>query len=428
MSITHRVYLAALVAVVGLAGGWASGQQAPEAVPVSGEAGSGLQELDRAVLRVMKENRIPGGSLAVAKGGKLVLARGYGWADVKTREPVRPRTLFALASVSKSITAATILKLVDDGRLDLDARAFDFLTELKPLPGEEIDPRIKDITIRQLMIHAGGWDRRKSGDPNGFSERVATEMKAPLPISPRQLTRYMLGRPLDFDPGTESQYSNLGYILLGLIIEKVTGQPYEKAVREITLHPLKLDGLVLNHERGKGYRKGEAHRYGPRGAEDREGGHLPITLASGGWLATPSELVLFLTALDGTRGKPFLSDRTLRAMTAPPPEPIKPRPNGTYPGLGWDQVLTSSEGVSYQKGGALLGVHAIIKHGADGTDWAFCCNGGAAAEEGAGNFMPQAIKALEEEMKGIKAWPSVDLFERAPDGRARNRSGNGQGQ
>ena len=68
----------------------------------------------------------------------------------------------------------------------------------------------------ELLHHSGGWDRAKSGDPNGFSGRVAERMGVPLPISPRQLTRYMLGRPLDFDPGTECRYSNFGYIVLGL--------------------------------------------------------------------------------------------------------------------------------------------------------------------------------------------------------------------
>jgi N-acyl-D-amino-acid deacylase len=382
---------------------------------VHGEAGPGLEGLDRVVLRAMREHGIPGASLAVGRGGRLVLARGYGWADLKAREPVRPQTLFALASVSKSLTAATVLKLVDEGRLDLDARAFELLSDLEPLPGEKADPRVKAITVRQLLVHAGGWDRRKSGDPNGFSERVADKMRVPLPVSPRQLTRYMLGRPLDFDPGAESQYSNFGYIVLGQVIERVTGQPYERAVRSLTLRPMGLEHVVLNHERGKGYREGEAHRYGPRGAEDREGGHLPITMASGGWLAPPSEMVRFLAALDGTRGRPFLSERLSRAMTAPPRPPLKARPNGTHPGLGWDVVRASPGGVSYQKNGGLLGVHALLKHEADGTDWAFCCNGGrGGGGEGAdANFMPGLIKALEDAMAAVKPWPSVDLFARA---------------
>jgi len=131
--------------------------------------------------------------------------------------------------VSKSLTAVTILKLVEARRLDLDARAFELLADIEPLPGDRVDPRVKQITVRHLLYHAGGWDRAKSGDPSGFSQRVSARMQVPLPVSPRQLSRFMLGQPLDFDPGTESRYSNLGYILLGLIIEKAAGVPYENS-------------------------------------------------------------------------------------------------------------------------------------------------------------------------------------------------------
>jgi CubicO group peptidase (beta-lactamase class C family) len=88
--------------VLGLATIEAAGQTPSAELPVSGQAGQGLEGLDRAVLRVMRELHIPGASLAVARSGALVLAKGHGWADKKTREPVGPRTLFALASVSKS--------------------------------------------------------------------------------------------------------------------------------------------------------------------------------------------------------------------------------------------------------------------------------------------------------------------------------------
>jgi N-acyl-D-amino-acid deacylase len=388
--------------------------QSPLQIPVQGEAGPGLEGFDRVVLEVMREVNIPGASLAVARNGALVLAKGYGLADIQAGTPVTPRTLFALASVSKSLTAITILKLVEAGRLGFDARAFEILNDLEPLPGERVDPRLKAITIRQLLLHTGGWNRKVSGDPNSFSERVAEAMHVPLPVGPRQLARYMMGRTLDFDPGTESQYSNFGYILLGLVIEKVTGRPYEEAVRTLVLQPLDLKDVVLNHVRGKGYRPNEAHRYLPRGREDREGGQLPITMASGGWLAAPMDMVRFLTALDGSRGEPFLSKPLMLAMIAPPPAPVEERPNGTHPGLGWDSVRLVPGGATYAKGGALPGVHTIIKHRADGLDWAFFCNGGRGGEAGADGaaWMPRVIKAIEDEMAQIKTWPSVNLLDR----------------
>lgn len=412
MNVSNRLGRTAIL--VSVLAAWQSpswGQPAEDAIPVRGEARPGLESIDRAVLEVMKEEGIPGASLAIAKNGALVLAKGYGLADVKTGEPVGPQTLFALASVSKSLTAVTVLKLVESGKLDLDAPVFELLSGLEPLPGDRVDPRLKAITVRHLLLHAGGWNRKISGDPNSFSARVAEKMRVRLPISPHQLARYMLGQRLDFDPGTDSQYSNFGYILLGLVIEKVAGESYEPAVREYVLRPLGLKHVVLNHERGKGYRAHEAHRYGPRGKEDREAGQLPITMASGGWLATPTDMVRFLTALDGTKGERLLSRRMLHAMIAAPPDPIKPRPNGTHFGLGWDQVRLESGGATYQKGGALFGVHAVIKHTADGLDWAFFCNGGHGGDEetGAGGMMPRLIKTLDDEMAAVKTWPTLDL-------------------
>src|SRR5262245_4606901 len=96
-------------------------------VPITGHAGPGLEHIDAAMLRSLERHCIPGAALAIAAGGKLVLARGYGWANLETGEPVRPDAVFAIASLSKCLTAATILKLADDGKLRLDDRAFALL-------------------------------------------------------------------------------------------------------------------------------------------------------------------------------------------------------------------------------------------------------------------------------------------------------------
>ena len=126
----------------------------------------------------------------------------------------------------------------------------------------------------------------------------------------------------------------------------------------------------------------------------------------------------FLDAVSGTRKTPFLSEAMTREMVALPPAPVKPRPNGTHPGLGWDQVRLTAKGATYQKNGGLLGVHALIQHRSDGVDWAFTCNGGRAGEEGAdgASVLARAARAIEDEMAAIETWPSVDLYERSPGG------------
>jgi N-acyl-D-amino-acid deacylase len=308
----------------------------------------------------------------------------------------------------------TVLKLAEAGKLSLDAKAFDVLDRLQAIPGDAVDPRVHTITIRQLLQHSGGWDRKQSGEPNSFTQRVAERMQVKPPITPEQLVRYMLGQKLDFDPGTSSRYSNFGFVLLGLVIERVTGQPYEQAVRAITLQPLGLGAIRLDVPRGKGYVPGEAHRYGPRGGEDRQGGHLAITMASGGWLATATDLVRFLIALDGTRGPRFLGPAMLRAMTAPPAPPIRPRPDGTSFGFGWDQIRRTPQGTFYCKGGGLFGVHAHIEHTEGGIDWAVLWNGGrrdGTIEEGSPDpFVITIRQGLEE----VELWPETDFFAPAP--------------
>jgi N-acyl-D-amino-acid deacylase len=91
---------------------WAVAQAVDQGIPITGDAGPGLEPVDRAIVETMGRYGIPGASLAIARNGRLVLAKGYGWADRDGRVPARPETLFALASVSKSLTAVTILRMV----------------------------------------------------------------------------------------------------------------------------------------------------------------------------------------------------------------------------------------------------------------------------------------------------------------------------
>ena len=111
---------------------------------------------------------MPGGAVAVVKDGRLILARGYGWADVESHEPVAPDSLFRIASLSKSLTAAAILKLVEDHRLGLDDRVFPLLAM-----GPARDPRLARITVRNLLQHTGGWDRDQTFDPMFRSLEIA---------------------------------------------------------------------------------------------------------------------------------------------------------------------------------------------------------------------------------------------------------------
>src|SRR5262249_38619256 len=149
--------------------------------------------------------------------------------------------LFRIASVSKPITAVAILQLAERGKLKLDDKVQGHLKyEPHFEDGGKFDERWRQVTIAHCLAHTGGWDRDKSYDPMFQANRMARSRKVELPILPEDIIRYQLGQPLDFDPGERYAYSNFGYSLLGRIIEKVTGQPYEEYVQDEVLKPLSI--------------------------------------------------------------------------------------------------------------------------------------------------------------------------------------------
>src|SRR5262249_19003342 len=153
-----------------------------------------------------------------------------------------------------------VLKLVEEGKLSLDQQAFALLKPLKPPPGARVDPRLLRITIRQLLNHSGGWDREKNGDPINWSLQISRRLGVPMPINEDHLIRFMLAVPLDFDPGTRQVYTNFGYVTLGQIVARVSGQPYEQYVRKTVLGPMGIKAMRM-HDRENRYFKGEARRY-----------------------------------------------------------------------------------------------------------------------------------------------------------------------
>ncbi len=199
------------------------------------------------MIALLEKWHIPGASLAVAKNGRFVLAKAYGYADVERQEPATPDLQFRIASLSKSLTAAAVMKLVEQGRLDLDQPALPLLGAWGPPPQDILDSRIYKITIRHLLTHSAGWDREVGGDPS-FDAREFI----PAPDC-RGILTAELTRKLDFAPGTSFTYSNTGYCFLGRIIERVSGMSYGAFVRQSILEPAGADRMTLT-------RRGEISR------------------------------------------------------------------------------------------------------------------------------------------------------------------------
>jgi N-acyl-D-amino-acid deacylase len=387
------------------------GVRGPNGLPITGKGLEALTPIDHAVEKILLRHGIPGGSLAVAKDGKLVHARGYGWSYHEKNEQVTPLTLFGLASVSKCFTALATLKLVEEGKLSLESRAFELLKHLPVPAGVRPDPRLATITVRQLLNHSGGWDREKSGDPINWSMQVARGLKVRLPITEDHLIRYMYSVRLDFDPGTRQVYSNFGYVMLGQIVAKVSGVPYEQFVRTVVHRPMGIDRARLHDREGR-YFKEESRRYNAGVMYALPAYNSPWTDASGGWAASVVDLARMMTALDGSRtGKTFLGAAVMNEMLAAPAAPLAPRADGTYFGLGWDAVQKFPKGYGFTKGGSWPGVRASVKRRADGVITAFAYNALVHMDNLDHRIANDALKEVQEAVAEIKEWPKVDLFE-----------------
>ena len=198
-----------------------------------------LSALDGVMQQALARYSVKGGSLAVVKDGHLIFARGYGLADAEAQQPVQPDSLFRWASTSKTLTATAIMRLVESGKLNLDTPIFGILNQYSAYNGKLGDSRLTGITVRQVLHHTGGWDRMVSGDPVTGDRTIdaSNATHTSFPPSRDTVIRYMLAQRLDFDPGSRFAYSNFGYMLLGRVIEKISGQSYEAYLRDAVLTP-----------------------------------------------------------------------------------------------------------------------------------------------------------------------------------------------
>jgi N-acyl-D-amino-acid deacylase len=389
-----------------------------------------LTAVESVIGDLMARWQLPGGQLALATDGRLVLDRGYGLADVEAGEPVQPTSLFRIASVSKAITAVAILTLVDAGQLALDDAVFPLLA-FAPPPHARPDPRLAVITVQDLLVHAGGWDSAQGYDPQGlpFSRMAAASVGLADPAEAATIVRFMLGEPLDFDPGTRQAYSNFGFNVLGRVIEHVSGQPYGAYVRDSVLAPAGITRMRLGRTRLADRAPGEVRYYAPPDqapgwsvfwgegfAPFAYGGstYLEALDAHGGWIASAADLVRFATAVDGQRGPALLAPQTVQAMLTTPRPPTGVPSTGipgvtgeVTAGLGWDATPIGGD-VQWSRVGALMGSTAAwLARQPDGAAIAVTFN---SLPPDYNAFLNEAIAALGQAVDAIRTWPDGDLF------------------
>ena len=180
-----------------------------------------LQAFEKSINRFISHWGVTGASVAIANKGKLVYSKGFGFANVEDSVEMQPYHLLRVASVSKLITATAIMKLVEEGHLSLTQKVFGEHGVLNnPLYRNYIDERIEDITVKQLLNHSGGWTSRW-GDHMFIHESIARQLNKELPLSKDDIIEFTLSKRLHFTPGSRCSYSNVGYVMLERVIEKV---------------------------------------------------------------------------------------------------------------------------------------------------------------------------------------------------------------
>lgn len=175
-----------------------------------------------AALAAMVDPKGSGAVVLIARGDTIVYRRARGMAEVELSVPLAPGQVFRIASITKSFTAALLMQMAARGELALDVPAVRYLPDLP------VDPR---VTLRQLLSHTAGIGERDATPQPPFGND-----EVPLAEQARRIA----ARPLAFEPGTAQRYSNAGYILLAAVIERVTGQPWDEAMRTRLFAPLGL--------------------------------------------------------------------------------------------------------------------------------------------------------------------------------------------
>ena len=364
---------------------------------------STLPAMDAVVDSFMNFWSLRGVSLAVMRNDSLLYAHGYGKADAST--PMTPGTTLRLASVSKLLTAIGIMRLQEKGLVYLDTPVFGPYGVLK-----RYDSYIKDedyylITVEHLLRHQAGFTSR-GGDPvfSPYSSREA-------------LLQKQLGRHLAYEPGTSQEYSNLGFLLLSLIIEEVSGKPYEQFMQEEVFSPALCRGFRLAGNYLADRHPGETRYYmhpeatltasfdGRYAAVEKcyGGNDVRGSLGAGGWTGSAAELARMVACIDGHGPlEDILVPFSVRQMT-------DYYDADTF-SLGWNDTKPTGE---WTRSGSFSGTQALVKTFPDGECWVFIAN----TSTWRGSRFAYNIAALFENLRSrfSSDLPVRDLF-RVPAG------------
>jgi D-alanyl-D-alanine carboxypeptidase len=309
---------------------------------------TGWDAVDAHLLRRLIGNGDTAASFAISIDGEIVHTAALGVRSLADSDVAEPTDRFRIASISKTISAITTLQLVEDGVVGLDDPVGGIIAEslgVVAVPGGTAD-----ITVRQLLTHTSGFAQYE----NLFFGRQVDSCRDAATVG--------FTRDLQGVPGLGFRYSNMNYCVLGLLIEQLTGLPYERVAYERVLTPLGISGMRLAPTYDPG--PGEVDHRTVLGRN-----YMEVLGAAGAWVATPSDLVTIIDSLDMAKpGWKPLGESTLDAMQTSALDPL-------LPDVGYGLGLILYGGGVYGHTGTIESTHAMVLDRNDGVSWAVTVSG-----------------------------------------------------
>jgi CubicO group peptidase (beta-lactamase class C family) len=273
--------------------------QSPAVASAAGAAAKPTGALTRQLddyVKLYEQAGLFSGSVLVADQGRVVLQKGYGLADRAAGTPNTPDTKFRIGSLTKQFTAALVLRLVEQGQLKLDGRVGDYLPDYPSAAG-------RALTLHQLLTHTAGLPE--------YTTQPAFAPVANTPQTPAQLVALFAKLPLDFAPGSRFRYSNSNYILLGAIIEKVTGKSYAQVFEALLARPAGLRATAYAPTEPADPRRAAGYQPTPNGLVPAPPINMSTPYAAGAITSTVTDLYRWHEVLLGTKVLSAASQRLL---------------------------------------------------------------------------------------------------------------------
>ena len=252
------------------------------ATPAPGLAQDKAAKIDE-LMKVYNSYQQFNGAVLVAENGKVIFKKGYGMANMEWNIPVETDTRFRLGSITKQFTSMLVLQLVQEGKIKLEGKLTDYLPDYRKETGDR-------ITIHQLLNHTSGIPSY-TGLPNFFQEVSRN------PYSVSDFVKKFASGDLEFEPGTKFNYNNSGYFLLGAIVERVAGKPYEKVLKERIFDPVGMKNTGYDHHETILARRAAGYEKRPGGYINAPYLDMSLPYAAGSLYSSVEDLYLWDQAL-----------------------------------------------------------------------------------------------------------------------------------